>query len=100
MNISVLDKLEKGSILLDWSVYLVRINLIPKQLSKLIDKLDNWKSNRKCKEIILVKYKKLPVYITLQRKDFKKMADWLMARLTELEMYEECAKLHSIKNKL
>lgn len=100
MNISVLDKLEKGSILLDWSVYLVRMSLTSKQLSKLIDKLDNWKSNRKCKEIILVKYKSMPVYITLKRGEFKKMSNWLMNRLTELEMYEECAKLHSIKNKL
>jgi hypothetical protein len=100
MNISVLDKLEKGSILLDWSTYLVRMNLTSNQLSKLIDKLDNWKSNRRCKEIILVKYKSMPVYVTLKRGEFKKMSDWLMTRLTELEMYEECAKLHSIKNKL
>jgi hypothetical protein len=100
MNISVLDKLEKGSILLDWSIYLVRMNLTSNQLSKLIDKLDNWKSNRRCKEIILVKYKSMPVYVTLKRGEFKKMSDWLMTRLTELEMYEECAKLYSIKNKL
>jgi len=42
----------------------------------------------------------MPAYITLKREDFKSMGKWLMGRLTALEMYEECAKLHSISNKL
>jgi hypothetical protein len=37
MNISVLDKLEKGSILLDWSKYLNRVHLNPQNLSELVD---------------------------------------------------------------
>jgi hypothetical protein len=100
MNITVLEKLEKGWISLEWKTYLPKTNLSDKQLCELVDKLDNWKSNRKCREIILIKYKSMPAYITLKREDFKSMGNWLMGRLTELEMYEECAKLHSIKNKL
>lgn len=100
MNITVLNKLEKGWVSLDWDVYLPKIKLTQKNFSELVDKLDNWKSNRKCREIILIKYKSMPAYITLKREDFKSMGNWLMGRLTELEMYEECAKLHSIKNKL
>ena len=99
MNISVLHKLEKGCITFHWS-RLNRIQLTPKHLSEFVDKLDNWKSNRKCKEIILVKYKVLPVYITLKREEFKKMGEWLMNRLTELEMYEDCHRLYKIQNKL
>ena len=100
MNITVLEKLEKGFVKIDWSKQLNRIQLSEKNLSEFLDKLNNWKSNKKCKEIILVKYKNLPVYITLQRKDFKKMADWLMNRLKHFEMYEECARLHKIYDKL
>ena len=100
MNITVLEKLEKGWISLEWRKYLHKVNMSKQNLSELVDKLDNWKSNKKCKEIILIKYKSMPVYITLKREDFKSMDKWLMSRLTELEMYEECAKLHSIKNKL
>lgn len=100
MNITVLNKLEKGWVSLDWDIYLPKIKLTQKNFSELVDKLDNWKSNRKCREIILIKYKSMPAYITLKREDFKSMGNWLMGRLTELEMYEECAKLHSIKNKL
>lgn len=100
MNISVLDKLEKGSILLDWSTYLVRMDLTSKQLSKLIDKLDNWKSNKSCKTIILIKYKVLPAYITLNRSDFKNLANHLMGVMVKKEMYEECARLQLIINKL
>lgn len=99
MNISVLHKLEKGCITFDW-VRLNRVQLTPKHLSEFVDKLDNWKSNRKCKEIILVKYKVLPVYITLKREEFKKMGEWLMDRLKELEMYEDCHRLYKIQNKL
>ena len=100
MNISVLDKLEKGSILLDWNKHLKRVYLTPKDLSELVDKLDNWKSNKKCKEIILIKYQKLPVYITIHRSEFKRMADWLLNRLSGLEIYEECARIQKIYNKL
>lgn len=100
MNVTILDKLEKGWVSLDWNAYLPKVKLTNKNLSELVDKLDNWKSNRRCKEIILIKYKSMPVYVTLKRNEFKKMGEWLMNKLTELEMYEECAKLHSIKNKL
>lgn len=100
MNISVLDKLEKGWISLDWSIYLVRMNLSPKQISELIDKLDNWKSNKSCKTIILIKYKVLPAYITLNRSDFKKLANHLMDIMVKREMYEECARLQLIMKKL
>ena len=100
MNITALEKLEKGFIKFDWSTHLDRIQISEKNLSEFVDKLNNWKSNRRCKEIILAKYKNLPVYITLKREDFKKMGDWLMNRLTKLEMYEECHRLYKIQNKL
>lgn len=100
MNITVLDKLEKGWISLDWSIYLVRMNLSPNQISELIDKLDNWKSKKSCKTIILIKYKVLPAYITLNRIDFKKLANHLMDVMVKREMYEECARLQLIINKL
>ena len=48
----------------------------------------------------MIKYKSMPVYVTLKREDFKSMGKWLMIRLTELEMYEECARLQLISNKL
>lgn len=100
MNVTVLEKLEKGFIKLDWRTQLNKISLSEKNLSELVDKLDNWKSNRRCKEIILVKYKNLPAYVTLKREDFKKMGEWLMNKLTKLEMYEECHRLYKIQNKL
>ena len=100
MNISILEKLEKGWIQLDWSIYLIRMNLNRKNLIKLIDKLDNWKGNKKCKTIILMKYKKLPAYIILNRSDFKNLANHLMEVMVKKEMYEECARLQLIINKL
>jgi hypothetical protein len=100
MNVSVLNKLEKGWISLDWSIYLVRMNLTSKQLSELVDKLDNWKSNKSCKSIILVKYKVLPAYIILNRIDFKKLGKYLMDTMVKREMYEECARLQLMMDKL
>ena len=81
---------------MSWSLNTVS----PSNLSELVDKLNNWKSNRSCKEIVLVKYKNLPVYITLHRKEFKKMGEWLLEELTKVEMYEECIRLQSIWKKL
>jgi hypothetical protein len=100
MNITALEKLEKGWVTLDWKTHLDRMKLSETNLSELVDKLNNWKSNRKCKEIVLIKYKHLPVYITLHRSDFKPMGEWLMEKLKSLELYEECARLHKIWNKL
>jgi hypothetical protein len=100
MNISVLEKLEKGWIQLDWSKYLIRMNLNKKQLIEVIDKLDNWKSNKSFKTIILMRYKTLPAYITLNRSDFKPISKYLMDVLVSREMYEECARLQTIINRL
>lgn len=100
MNISVLKKLESGWISLDWIEYLHRIHLTAENISELIDKLDNWKSNKSCKTIILIKYKMLPAYITLNRSDFKKLANYLMGVMIKKEMYEECSRLQILINKL
>ena len=100
MNISVLKKLKSGWISLDWSENLNRVHLTSKNISELIDKLDKWKSNKSCKTIILIKYKVLPAYITLNRSDFKNLANHLMGVMVKKEMYEECARLQLIINDL
>ena len=100
MNITALNKLESSWVKWDWSDKLIDMPIKPKYLSQLIDVLDNWKSNKRCKEVVIMKYKSLPAYISLKRTDFVKMSDWLMKRLTELELYEECSRLNSIKKEL
>jgi hypothetical protein len=100
MNITALKKLESSWVKWDWSDKLIDMPIKPKYLSQLIDVLDNWKSNKRCKEVVIMKYKSLPAYISLKRTDFVKMSDWLMKRLTELELYEECSRLNSIKKEL
>jgi hypothetical protein len=100
MNITALEKLEKGWVTLDWKTHLDRMKLSESNLSELVDKLNNWKSNRKCKEVVLLKYKNLPAYVTLKREDFSKMGKWLMGKLTKLELYEECHRLHKFQHKL
>jgi|APGre2960657404_1045060.scaffolds.fasta_scaffold197471_1 hypothetical protein len=100
MNITALNKLENSWVKWDWSDKLIDMPIKPKYLSQLIDVLDNWKSNKRCKEVVIMKYKSLPAYISLKRTDFVKMSDWLMKRLTELELYEECSRLNSIKKEL
>ena len=100
MKITALNKLENSWVKWDWSDKLIDMPIKPKYLSQLIDVLDNWKSNKRCKEVVIMKYKSLPAYISLKRTDFVKMSDWLMKRLTELELYEECSRLNSIKKEL
>lgn len=100
MNITALKKLESSWVKWDWSEKLINMQLKPKTLSQLIDVIDNWKSNKRCKEVILMKYKSLPAYISVKRTDFLKFSEWLMERFTELELYEECARLNIIKKEL
>ena len=100
MNITALKKLESSWVKWDWSEKLIDMPLEPKHLSQLIDVLDNWKSNKRCKEVVIMKYKSLPAYISVKRTDFLKLSEWLMERLTGLELYEECGRLNGIKKEL
>lgn len=100
MNVTILSKLEKGWIRLDWKNSIRRNPLSISDLESLIDKVDNFKSNRSAKEIILYKYKVLPIYVTIFREDYPLLLDYILGVFVKSEQFEMCSRIVKLKNKL
>jgi hypothetical protein len=100
MNVTVIEKLEKGWIKMNWKDYIHRVQLSKDDLFELVDKIDRFKGNRSAKEIILFRYKTLPIYVTIERKEYKEFLDWLLAHFIEREWYEGCLKVTKIQSKI
>jgi hypothetical protein len=98
MNIKVLDKIESGYIKMYWKEHIHKVPI--KDLEKVLDIIDNFKSNKSAKEIILFKFKKIKAYVTIKRDEYKPLIDYIYSKFIELEMYENCKKTLLIINKL
>jgi uncharacterized metal-binding protein len=100
MNVTILDKLERGWIRMNWKSAIRRNQLSSEQLEALVDKVDNFKSNRSAKEIILYKYKVVPIYVTIYREEYPKLLEYLLSRFVEIEKYEVCSRIVKLQTKL
>lgn len=100
MNIKVLEKLESGWIKYDWRDCIDSIKLNMKDLETIIDLIDNFKSNRSAKELVLFRYKFLPAYITIEKGEYSDLLDWVYGKFIEREAYESCKRILDIKSKL
>lgn len=100
MNIKVLEKIEVGYIKYDWLEVINKLSVSYSDLEKITDTIDNFKNNKSAKELVLCRYKNLPCYVTIQRKDFSKLLDWLYNKFIELEIYESCERILFIKKSL
>lgn len=101
MNVSALNKLEKGYIKLDWKSYL-KMDIFPiKELLKITHLIDSFKANRKADEIVLFKFKNLKsVYVTIYKSEYVIILEQIKNRLINLEMYEECSNVQKIIDKI
>lgn len=100
MNVKVLETLEKGWIKRDWQVLRNNSGITIFVYESIIECIDSFKSNRRVKEIALIKYKKLPIYITAVRKDWPDVLDWVQEKMIGLERYEDCKRIQTIKQTL
>jgi len=100
MNIKALDKIEKSYVKRDWREVIDTIQFTPNQLEKIMDTIDTFKKNRSTKTLVIAKYKKLPMYITVERPDYLQLLDWINEQFIKLEMYEKCRNIVNIKEKL
>jgi hypothetical protein len=100
MNVTILNKLERGWIRMSWKSALRRNKLSPEQLEALVDKVDNFKSNRSAKEIILYKYKVVPIYVTIYRKEYPQLLEYLLNEFIKIERYEICNRIAKLQTKL
>lgn len=100
MNVTILNKLERGWVRMSWKSAIRRNKLSVEDLEALIDKVDNFKSNRSAKEIILYKYKVLPIYVTIYREEYPQLLEYLLGRFVEIEKYEICSRIVKLQTKL
>jgi len=100
MNITVLNKIESGWVKLDWSEWIDRINLSDADLEAVVDTIDNFKKNKRAKELAIFKFRFMPAYITVEKKDYAALLDTICNILIKRELYEGCQRIMEIKQKL
>jgi hypothetical protein len=93
MNSKVLKTLEKGYIRLDWSNYINRVNLTSDHLHTIVDMINNFKSNRGAKELIIFRFQGIPAYVMIKRDEYVNILLWIKDKLVEREEYEECQRI-------
>jgi hypothetical protein len=100
MNITVLNKIESGWVKLDWSEWIDRLTLSDKDLETIIDTIDNFKRNRRARELVLCKFKYLSAYVTVERNEYGALLDKICGILISRELYEGCQRIMKIKEEL
>ena len=100
MITSVLKKIESGWIRLNWSDYIDRLNLSQSDLETIIDLINNFKRNRKAKDIVICKYRFLPAYICVEKSEFNRLLDWINRKAISNEWYETCQRIMVIKKEM
>ena len=100
MITSVLKKIESGWIRLDWSEYIDRLVLSVDDMETIVDLIDNFKKNRKAKDIVICKYRFLPAYVCVEKREFGKLLDWICTESIRRESYETCQRIMEIKKGL
>lgn len=98
MMVTVLDKIESGWIRLDWRDWLVRYKLDTDQLETILDIVDNFKRNRRAKDIVICRVDRIPAYVCAYRGDWRELLDWICDRAAEREDYEVCQRILGIQN--
>lgn len=100
MNITALNKIQKSYIKKDWKEVMHTIKLSVNDLDLIVDIIDVFKKNKSAKELVILKYKTLPVYVTVSKDDYVNILNWIMDRFIKLEMYEKCQMIEKIKSKI
>jgi hypothetical protein len=100
MITSVLKKIESGWIRLDWAEYIQRLKLSDDDLETIVDLVDNFKRNRKAKDIVVAKYRFLPGYICVIKPEFGELLNWIYEESIRRERYETCQRILEVKKGL
>jgi len=96
MNIKVLDKLESGYVKFTWMEYINRANFKTSDLEAIVDIIDNFKHNHKVKELIVFRLKIVPAYVSIEKKEYIHILEWIKNKFIGLEMYEKCERIVNI----
>ena len=96
MNITALQKLEKGYIQLDWKSYIHKIELSREHMETIIDLIDVFKFNKKTEELVIFRFEGIPAYITIPKTEYKELLDWMYERMIRYEFFENCKRINDL----
>ena len=96
MNITALQKLEKGYIQLDWKSYIHKIELSREHMETIIDLIDVFKFNKKTDELVIFRFQGIPAYITIPKTEYKELLDWMYERMIRYEFFENCKRINDL----
>jgi hypothetical protein len=96
MNLTALQKLEKGYIKLDWKDYINRVELTKDHMETIIDMIDVFKSNKRAKELVVFRFQGIPAYITIKREEYKEILDWMYNKMLDKEFFENCKRINDL----
>ena len=100
MNTSVLQKIETGWVRVDWSDVIDRLKLAQADFDTILDLINNFKQNRRAKDIVICKYSDIPAYVCVGKSEFSSLLDWIYETSIRFEWYELCGKIVEIKKEL
>lgn len=93
MNSKVLQTLEKGYIRFDWVEYINRVHLTTEHLTTIVGMINNFKSNRGAKELVIFRFKDIPAYVMIEKPQYPKILEWIKDELVRREEYEVCQSI-------
>ena len=96
MNPSSLHPIETPYIQLDWKDYINRINLTVEQLNTIIDMMDVFKNKKDLNELVIIRFEKIPAYITIKRNEYGEMLDWMYEFMISNEYFEYCKRIKDL----
>ena len=96
MNISALQKLEKGYIKLHWKSYIHKIELSREHMETIIDMIDVFKFNKKTNELVIFIFEGIPAYITIPKEEYKELLDWMYEKMIQYEFFENCQRINDL----
>jgi hypothetical protein len=100
MNVTVLNKIEAYWVKLDWKDYIERVHFKKSDLETMVDLIDNFKGNRRVKELVVFKYRRLPAYAVIAKSEYTELLDWVYDKFIQMELYENCQRILELKSKL
>jgi hypothetical protein len=96
MNITALQKLEKGYIQLNWKNYIHKIELSREHMETIIDLIDVFKFNKNTEELVIFRFEGIPAYITIPRTEYKELLDWMYEKMIRYEFFENCKRIDDL----
>ena len=97
MNVINLKKKYKTHIRTDWKANRYVIDSFStKDANKVLSVLDAYKSKKSIKEVAIIKYEGIPIFVTIKYSEFIELLHVLNDIFLKKEDYETCAKVQSI----